>query len=318
MNHILPQVVKVVMTCIVIGTFYYELYVTGEVYWMNPVWYINIPTFCAHLAFYKQELRDMDYDFNTSSKGYIRKVYQLKNYLMYCILKVVVDGYYDSVLARKPYDIKLSTLRNGFYSCMSSYIIIVSFPKVLCNKYFGIVIDNLKTLGRTEMSHGWFYRTLRSNRLDHNNLLTNLIKKSSFQGTSKQVSGFIVRTLFRGRLSPGDWVCKVFCIVSIPVLQYCVCLVSMYGSGKHEVSLDKKDVKQMKFATLIIYLVLQNYSYLISKWTNRFWSRTLGLPFSLEDSPAHIYDKVHPVELILNGVNGILEKEPKEKKKKMK
>ena len=299
-SYLYPQMFKFAVISSLLYLYYYEANITKVTKWTDAKLFSSIPSLCAHISFYKQEMRDMEFDYSTPM-GFLRRWSLFRNFLCYCLFKALVDSYFSCIEREVAFDLTNQDLLDSAIRTVGYFLAIWAYEELFCNKYIDIFLDNLKCLWRAESSHKWFYKTISSKDVYRYNLLPNLMRKSLFIGTSSQVTNIIIRTGFRGRLNPGGVINKIFCVVTVPFIQYYMNPINIDGVTSFKGGENTLALKMMKSATVIIFLLLENYSYFVAKGTDKIWSKVLRLPFSFEYSPAAIYDAVKPVENVLVG-----------------
>lgn len=305
-SYLFPQMFKFSVVASLLSLYYYEVNILKETRWTDAKMFSRFPTLCAHISFYKQEMRDMEFDYSTPM-GFLRRWSLFRNFLCYCLFKALVDTYFNCIEKEIPFDLNTQDLLDSALKTVGYFLLIWAYEEFFCNKYVDIFLDNLKCLWRAEVSHNWFYKTIKSKDVYRTNLLPNLMRKSLVIGTSSQVTNIIVRTGFRGRLNPGGVANKIFCVVTVPFIQYYLNPLNIDGVTSFKGEENSMALRMMKSVTVIIFLLLENYSYFVAKGVDKLWSKVLRLPFSFEDSPAAIYDAVKPVENVLSsGIHELL------------
>ena len=284
-NKLLLTVYKAVLIALVVFAYY-------QVHW-NDVKALKsrrnylkpIASISGSIDFYKQELKDTVLEHSQNTRMF--KFSHFRNYLFLAALRSGIDDMIDSYLNGEEIVFTNKELYTALLTALFHFIIIYAFEEVMLNPYVDVIITDLKCLYRIRNSIRYFYDTIRRSDTYTSNLLWRILTHSLLNGSASTIANFVIRTLFRGRITIGRWVSKSIYLCLPPLLQFYTNRIEIDGiveySGKFN------ELHKMGMMTLIVYLVMENFT---NGWIADivdYICRRVGIPENFDDSPADKY-----------------------------
>lgn len=240
----------------------------------------------AYVGYYKQELKDISYEYPVGWE-FRKRLAFYRNYFILCLVNTAVSNCLDCLMYNQTYHLTNDEVKSVISEAFLYSVVIFAFEKIVTDKYFLLIIHDFKCILRALSSMNFFYKTIKDPRIFNHNLFVNLLEKSILNGSAFTLTNLVIRTFYRGIFPLSSFLSKGLELIIPPSVQFLTNTMPIDGitSFKNRES----ELFRMRLITLVTYLLLDNYWFIIGELVGHFVKKVLGFKEIIRNSPAHRY-----------------------------